>query len=974
MTTHLNDIFEKEGTPFKISGNSPVLLTGNDSFWCVLSGHVDVFAIQLENGRISGPKEFFFSAKEGALLFGMDLDSYGMGQGFQAVGYPGTRVVKLGLERLVAMGSDPLYQERVAHLVDRWVAGLTEGLTKDILPCPRPDILLDCGERISVDEDKIAYPGKGHLWVRYVNKYGLFISTEEIYNKDLMLPLCEKSWILLLKESSIETFSTKDAMSSGLIWQSLEYFYTLIFQIVFLNRSLNTADVYNLLSEKTKQDQEAKRDGLVHLASVLDENKKSRFSDTFSGNNFDDLLLAACSTVGRRLGISITPPHGAKKGALPRALTIDAVARSSHFNVRKVTLSQNWWQRDNGPLVGFMVEDNQPISILPLSATSNEIINPSTGQSQKLTAKTAKGIASHAYSFYRFFPDHALSGWDLLKFGIQGCAKELKWILILAGVIGLLSLITPLATNLIFSEIIPGSERNRIWGIVVILAGFSLTTVLFELSRNISILRVENKLHYFLESALWDRILRLPISFFKKYEAGDLTSRALGIDTVRQMVSGPVITTIIGSLFSLFNLFLLFYYNRNLALVATGLLIFSGIIILMVIALQLRYFRLQTKIEGKISGRVFQFLNAITKLRVSGSEDRVFSIWSKDFSLQKKMAFKGGRIETLLTTFNSVFGLFSLMVLFSWLMLQEKGSGMGTGDFLAFNAAFASLMAAVFQMILSLGLFIVAIPYLERMGPILKQIPETNVVKTDPGPLGGKIELYHIDFRYTPDGPPILKDISMNVAPGSFVALVGPSGSGKSTLIRLLLGFEKPESGTIYYDDQDLAELDVTRVRQNMGVVMQGGNVMAGDIFNNIIGSYPLTLDDAWEAAKMAGLDKDIEQMPMGMNTMVMEGASTLSGGQRQRLIIARAIVNRPQILIFDEATSALDNRTQAIVSQSLKKLKSTRIVVAHRLSTIKDADRIYVMDKGEIKESGRYEDLMGKKGLFKKIARRQII
>ncbi len=974
MTDLLKDIFDKEGTLFKISGNSPILLMGKTSVWCVLSGHVDLFAVQLEKGLISGPKDYFFSVEEGEMLFGMDLGDYGMGQGFQAVGYPGTCLAKLNLERIKDLGMDPLYKTAIAYCIDRWVIGLSRGLTKDIRPFPRPDILLDPDIHISVDADTVAYPRQGQLWIKYKKKSGLYISTEMVGDNDALLPLGQKSWVLLLKGSGIETLSTQDALSNNLVWPALEYFYTLIFQIVFLNTSLNAVDIYNLLEEKTRQDKQAKKEGLARLASVLDENKGG---DSFD-KKFDDPLLSACGMVGKQLGISIKEP-GAGKGS---RLTIEDIARTSHFNIRRVKLAPKWWQRDNGPLVGFMGEDNRPITILPLSPSSNEVIDPSTdqvngqgnGQGRKITAQTAREIASHAYAFYRFFPDHALSYFDLLKFGIKGCAKEVKWIVILSVIIGLLSLIIPLVTDLIFSEIIPGSGRHRIWGIVVILAGFGITTALFELTRNIGILRVENKLHYFIESAIWDRILRLPIPFFQQYEAGDLASRAMGVNTVRQMVSGPVVTIMIASIFSFFNFFLLFYYNKNLALVATGLLTLAGVVIAFFSVSQLGYFRKQTRIEGKISGRVLQFLNAITKLRVSGSEDRAFSIWAKAFSQQKKMAFKGGRFETLLATFNSVFGLFSLMALFSWLILQEKGAGMGTGEFLAFNAAYASLHAAVVQMILSLNQFILAVPYLERLKPILEQIPETSFGKTDPGELDGKIELYQIGFRYTPDGPAILKDVCLAVEPGSFVAIVGPSGSGKSTLIRLLLGFEKPQSGTIYYDDQDLAELDVTRVRQNMGVVIQGGNVMAGDIFNNIIGSYPLTLDDAWKAAAMAGLDEDIKQMPMGMNTVVMEGASTLSGGQRQRLIIARAIVNRPRILIFDEATSALDNRTQAIVSQSLKKLKATRIVVAHRLSTIRDADRIYVMDKGEIVESGRYEDLMKKNGLFKKLAQRQIL
>ena len=260
-------------------------------------------------------------------------------------------------------------------------------------------------------------------------------------------------------------------------------------------------------------------------------------------------------------------------------------------------------------------------------------------------------------------------------------------------------------------------------------------------------------------------------------------------------------------------------------------------------------------------------------------------------------------MENLLMTFNSSFLLLSMMVLFSWLIFQEKGSGLTTGNFLAFNAAYGNLHAAVFQIVISLNTAIMAIPYYESLAPILESVPEVNTAKTDPGKLVGKVELFQIFFRYTKDGPLILKNVSLCVEPGEFVAIVGASGSGKSTLLRLLLGFETPETGTLFYDDQDLSELDVTRVRQNMGVVLQGGKIMAGDIFQNIIGNHPLTLDDAWDAASRASLDKDIRDMPMGMNTVIMEGGSSLSGGQQQRLMIARAVVNHPGILIFDEAT-----------------------------------------------------------------------
>jgi ABC-type bacteriocin/lantibiotic exporter with double-glycine peptidase domain len=297
-----------------------------------------------------------------------------------------------------------------------------------------------------------------------------------------------------------------------------------------------------------------------------------------------------------------------------------------------------------------------------------------------------------------------------------------------------------------------------------------------------------------------------------------------------------------------------------------------------------------------------------------------------------------------------------------------------TGDFMSFNAAWATLGAAIVQLVTAVGAIGQAAPLYNRAKPILEAVPEVDTQKNDPGDLMGRIEVCHVFFRYTADGPMILKDVSIRIEPGEFVAFVGPSGSGKSTLLRMLLGFERPTSGAVYYDDQDLTEMDLACVRRNMGVVMQGANLMPGSIFNNIVGTRPLSIDDAWVAARMAGLEDDIKQMPMGMHTMVMEGGTTLSGGQRQRLMIARAIVSRPRILIFDEATAALDNRTQAIVNESLRKLNSTRVVVAHRLSTIQDADRIYVVDRGEIVETGNHQELIASNGLFAKMARRQML
>jgi ABC-type bacteriocin/lantibiotic exporter with double-glycine peptidase domain len=276
-------------------------------------------------------------------------------------------------------------------------------------------------------------------------------------------------------------------------------------------------------------------------------------------------------------------------------------------------------------------------------------------------------------------------------------------------------------------------------------------------------------------------------------------------------------------------------------------------------------------------------------------------------------------------------------------------------------------MIVAFTSILSI------VPLYERIKPIIEAAPEVDVNKAAPGELNGHIDVASIRFRYIPDGQLIVKDVSLEVAPGEYVALVGGSGSGKSTLFRILLGFEIPESGTIYYDGKDITSLDIQELRRQVGVVLQNGKIMGGPIFLNILGASNLSLDDAWEAARMAGLDADIKAMPMGMYTVLSPGGGTLSGGQRQRLLIARAIVRKPRILFFDEATSALDNKTQAVVSRSLERLQASRLVIAHRLSTIINADRILVMDRGRLVQTGTYNELMKQEGLFAELAKRQI-
>jgi ABC-type bacteriocin/lantibiotic exporter with double-glycine peptidase domain len=387
---------------------------------------------------------------------------------------------------------------------------------------------------------------------------------------------------------------------------------------------------------------------------------------------------------------------------------------------------------------------------------------------------------------------------------------------------------------------------------------------------------------------------------------------------------------------------------------------------------RLRIERRMYTLQGTVASRVLQLLNGVGKLRVGGAESRAFVLWARDFARQKQMGMAVRALGNVLEVFNAGFIVIASGMLFAAVAFFR--SDVTTGLFIAFNTAFMQFLTATLALAAALTESLGAVPLFERARPILNTLPEEQAAQTQAGPLQGDIDISRVTFRYDEDGPPILDDISLRVRKGEFVAVVGPSGSGKSTLFRLLLGFEKPASGAIYYDGQDLAALDAGSVRRQLGVVLQNGKLMPGDIFTNIVGSAPLTLEQAWEAARMAGVEQDIRDMPMGMHTVIAEGVNTISGGQRQRLMIARALVNRPAVLLFDEATSALDNQTQAIVAESIGRLGATRIVIAHRLSTIAQADRIFVIDGGRLVETGSYEELLALNGHFAALAKRQQI
>jgi ATP-binding cassette subfamily C protein len=727
------------------------------------------------------------------------------------------------------------------------------------------------------------------------------------------------------------------------------------------------------LWRKATYERTIRREALGQLAGVLDGPPAVPPAHPAA-----DPLLGACQLVGNALGNAIVhPPRSYRDGRDP----LGAIAKASRIRVRRVTLTSDWWRHENGPLLAFTLQDRRPVALLPaggrsglglISSPGYQLVDPDDGTRRRVSRPVADELTPDAWAFYRPLPVHALSVRELLGFGLRGCGADLLRLVLMGAAGGMLALVVPIASGLIFGSLIPRAEQDQLVQLALVLMVAAVAGALFQLGRGIALLRLETRIDASLQAAVWDRLLRLPASFFRDYSAGDLATRAMAVEMIRQIVTGATVSAIFSAAFSLCSFALLFFYDVALAMTATAL---TGIVLAaMVVAtcLQLRYQRMLSALQGQISGLVLQLLVGIAKLRVAGAENRAFAVWAKAFAAQKRLDVRAQSIANVVVIFSSSWPIITSMAIFG-MVAWSHGTAISTGSFLAFLAAFTLFLTSALGVAGALTSLLEAVPLFEQAKPIFETLPEVDVAKADPGLLGGAIELNNVAFRYETDGPLILHDVSLHVEPGQFIALVGPSGAGKSSLFRLLLGFERPEAGSVYYDGRDLAGLDVEAVRHQIGVVMQSGRLLPGSVFQNIVGSSLLTLDDAWEAARLAGLDGDIRRMPMGMQTYISEGGATFSGGQKQRLLIAQAIASKPRILLFDEATSALDNHTQAIVSDSLARLQATRIAIAHRLSTIEHADRIFVLQGGRIVQQGTYAELIAVPGPFAELARRQL-
>lgn len=664
----------------------------------------------------------------------------------------------------------------------------------------------------------------------------------------------------------------------------------------------------------------------------------------------------------------------AEPGNVPEGVTdidqyLDYLFQPSGTMCRTVRLDGEWYKHAFGAMIARL-DTGESIALVPRGVSGYHFLDPSTGRKVRVTARVNEHIDPDALLVYRPLPQQPLGVPDLLRF-MLGTFDMGDYLLIVAVALAatLVGLLPAWANSIAFGVVVPSGQGDLIAPIGALLVGVSSSTVILDACRNLVMSRVSLKLSITTEAAMFARLLSLPTSFFKQYESGDIATRMSQISMLTEQLVTFLLGSGLTSLLSLLYLFQIGAYAGPLVLPALLVILAQSVLTILSALITASYEHQTMDSNVALSGLVTALLGGITKIKLAGAERRAFAKWADGYAPYAHSIYNRPTLVRAAPAITALIGLVGTIVIY-WF---AGNAHVSVANYMSFNVAYGQMQAAMLALANMTGQFAQIGPTLNMLAPILDTQPETADERPAVAKVNGAIEVSDVSFRYGPDDPYVLQNISFAIRPGEYVGIVGKSGCGKSTILRLLLGFETPERGSVFYGPHDVAKVDLHSLRSHIGTVMQDGKLFMGDIASNItIASPGSTLDDAWEAAELAGIADDIRRMPMGMQTIVTEGSGGISGGQRQRIMIARAVCGGKRILLFDEATSALDNVTQRHVSQSLDTLKCTRVVVAHRLSTVQHCDRILVVDDGHIAEEGTYDELMARDGLFAHLVARQ--
>jgi NHLM bacteriocin system ABC transporter ATP-binding protein len=952
------------GEPVDGGAVRQLILGGRHTLWLVTDGVLNLFAVDTVD---SGPWHFLGRLEAGTIIVGSFREARHM---LAARPERGCRLRRIPLAEL-ADGMRGRHREltdsprAIARAIDLGITVLHDSI-RGPLPAGEQVALRDSGV-VDLSAGQVGRGAGGVLWARV--EQGQLRSDGDRLGPETgdTVTIAAQDWIEARTPTTVTLRSTEELLAAGVLWDLLvrrqaQY-------LVALDHALERRQVAGDARLAAGRQASA---GALDLADQTLRTVAQPVTRRPSASPAvaEDAAVMACRLVAKAARITlagVVPPAGATARVDP----ITRITAASGIRTRPVRLAGRWWREDAGPMVGYRGPDRLPVALL-WRAGRYDLVDPSAGRA-RVTEDIAAEVDAGAVMFYRSLPERPVTGFRLLRFGLAGsCADVLR--MLLGGLVAFgLGLAVPILNGKVLGEFVPNARTDLVVQACLAVLVVGVVSATFSMLSSVAVLRLEGRLDATLQAAIWDRLLRLPATFFARYSTGELASAALGINGIRAVASGIATVAISACLLGVVDFALLLWYSVPLGLMAGGLLITHAAIFITIGIRQIHWQRQLVDLEYALSDRVFQTLRGLPKLRVAGAESFAYARWAADFARSRELARRVQRTQNLVTSINAAYVPFCTFVLFLVLAGPAKGA-LTLSGFLTFVTAFAATLAAMVQATSTISSAGIVVPMFDKMRPVLAELPEVSAQSLAPDVLTGDIEVRDVSFRYAAGAPLVLEELSLHIRAGEFVAIVGPTGCGKSTLLRLLIGFNQPTSGVIRYDGVDLTHLDLGEVRRQCGVVLQHSVPFSGTMLSNICGTDSYSTDEVWAAATLAGLDQDIKQMPMGLHTLVTDGAGALSGGQRQRMMIAQALIRRPRILFFDEATSALDNETQAIVTRSTAGLSVTRVVIAHRLSTIMGADRVIVMSHGRVAQSGRPAELLDEEaGMFHDLVRRQI-
>ncbi|MDE0330262.1 MAG: ATP-binding cassette domain-containing protein [Nitrospinae bacterium] len=971
--TSIAELAARFGASVPCAGNLPVKLDDPDSVWFIDQGAVNLFLVEFKDGVEQAAPQHLLRRESGWLLPGVAPDQRDNNEdntlSLIAKGTPGTILKRLPVSLL-----SQVHPAELAEQTDTWLTAITETLSRFANPLPRPTALTEPGLKQALGPCTLSVR-RGVVWVPEPPRgASLFMGiidpaelSEENGSHEAVIPLTRTSWLTLFDEATLTGESTETLAEQGTLLPALASFHAVAFALERLNRRLVVVDDVNLERARTTSRRTAEKAARQRLFNIYDLpiDRDAGIEDT--------ALADALQHIGRHEGIDFKIPARSGFSASPVGLV--EVLDASGLRARRVRFKAegNWWRGDSNAMLGFRAEDGRPVALLPGKFGRYREIDPVSKRSFRVTADRAGALGKKAWMFYRPLPTRDVKPADLLGIALRGSAADLARLVITGLLYGLINLLPAIALGFVANEILAGGNAETLYAVAVAVAAFGLLGGLLHLLQSTAMMRLEGRSATRVEAAFWDRLMRLPSSILHRHPAGDLAMSGMTFQNLRDSLQGVVANSFLSIIFLIPVFGVIFFYDATLGAITLGFSLASLLFTLVLGLRQVSPYGRMISAARRVAGRLFQIVGGISKLRMDNAEGSAYAIWAKDYREQKRAEIELGAIEGHSRAFGAALPfLAGGVLLFSVAAVEDRN--IPVGDFLVVYTVFIVFQSAIARLGESIGAIAAILPAFGQMRPLLSAVPETVTEGEPVEYLGGEILFDHISFRYDPDGPLILDDVTIHARPGEFIAIAGESGAGKSTLFRLALGIDWPTSGAVYYDGRELRHLNLKQVRKKIGAVPQSVGLHPQDLWDNLVSHHDeVKTDEVWAAVRTAEVEAQIREMPMGMMTMVGASGTVLSGGESQRITIARSVIGAPRIMLLDEATNWLDNESQAKVMRNLADLTSTRLVIAHRLSTLEQADRIYVLQAGKVVQCGSFNELKEVDGVFKELIKRQI-